>query len=121
MAATTAVAGKSPATRRRFDLSTRILVGIAAGVAVGLFIGERAAALQILADAYIKLLQMTVLPYVTMSLVGGLGALSATEARRLGLVHVYLGYWIAESRKMSYKSSFRPLEILAREGWAKLV
>ena len=43
------------------------------------------------------------------------------EARRLGLVHVYLGYWIAESRKMSYKSSFRPLEILAREGWAKLV
>jgi arginine-tRNA-protein transferase len=41
------------------------------------------------------------------------------EARRLGLVHVYLGYWIAESRKMSYKSSFRPLEILAREGWVK--
>jgi len=42
------------------------------------------------------------------------------EARRLGLAHVYLGYWIAESRKMSYKSSFRPLETLAREGWVRL-
>ena len=32
--------------------------------------------LQLVADAYIKLLQMTVLPYVTVSIIGGLGALS---------------------------------------------
>ena len=32
------------------------------------------------------------------------------EARRLKLRWVYLGYWIAECRKMSYKDRFRPLE-----------
>jgi arginine-tRNA-protein transferase len=42
------------------------------------------------------------------------------ECRRLGLPHVYLGYWIAECRKMSYKSRFRPIEALTRDGWRRL-
>src|SRR5438874_7458806 len=70
---------------RRLSLSSQIAIGIAAGVLVGLFLGERAAFLQIVADAYIKLLQMTVLPYVTVSIVGGLGALDAAHARTLGM------------------------------------
>jgi arginine-tRNA-protein transferase len=37
--------------------------------------------------------------------------------RRLGLEYVYLGYWIAESRKMVYKSNFRPLEKLQNGRW----
>lgn len=39
------------------------------------------------------------------------------EARRLGLDYVYLGYWIAESNKMAYKTRFQPLERLDAEGW----
>jgi len=39
------------------------------------------------------------------------------EARRRGLSWVYLGYWIAESRKMSYKAQFRPFETLGTDGW----
>lgn len=39
------------------------------------------------------------------------------RAARAGLGHVYLGYWIAESRKMAYKGEFRPLERLGPEGW----
>jgi Na+/H+-dicarboxylate symporter/ABC-type amino acid transport substrate-binding protein len=70
--------------RKRLDLSVQSLIGLAAGVALGLFIGERAARLQIAADAYVQLLQMTVLPYITLSLIGGLGSLSAADARRLG-------------------------------------
>ena len=66
------------------SLSAKVFVGLAAGVGLGLFIGERASALQIVADAYVKLLQMTVLPYVTLSLVGGLGSLSLAVAKRLG-------------------------------------
>jgi leucyl-tRNA---protein transferase len=39
------------------------------------------------------------------------------QARDEGLDHVYLGYWIAESPKMLYKSKFKPLEALTVEGW----
>ena len=41
-------------------------------------------------------------------------------ARRLGLPHLYLGYWIAESRKMAYKASFRPAEGLVEGAWRRI-
>jgi leucyl-tRNA---protein transferase len=42
------------------------------------------------------------------------------EARRRALPYVYLGYFIAESRKMAYKTRFRPLESFGPEGWVQL-
>lgn len=42
------------------------------------------------------------------------------RARQLDTGYVYLGYWIAESRKMAYKSRFRPLERLGNDGWEPL-
>lgn len=36
------------------------------------------------------------------------------------LPYVYLGYWIAESRKMSYKSRYHPLEAFGPNGWRLL-
>ena len=42
------------------------------------------------------------------------------EARRRGLPYVYLGYWIAESRKMSYKIGFQPMEGLVRGVWTRV-
>lgn len=38
-------------------------------------------------------------------------------ARRLGLKYLYLGYWIRDCRKMSYKASYRPLEALVDGVW----
>ena len=39
------------------------------------------------------------------------------RARSLGLHYVYLGYWVPESRKMSYKVRFKPTEILVSGAW----
>jgi len=43
------------------------------------------------------------------------------EARRRRLNWLYLGYWIAESQKMAYKSHFRPFEQLTADGWLTVV
>ena len=42
------------------------------------------------------------------------------RARIEKLPHVYLGYWIAQSRKMAYKARFSPLEGLGPDGWRRL-
>jgi arginine-tRNA-protein transferase len=39
------------------------------------------------------------------------------QAKRLSLPHVYLGYWIEQSPKMSYKSRYLPHEILLAGQW----
>ena len=75
----------APRQRRRGPgPSARILVGLGLGVFVGLLVGERAAPLSLAADIYIRLTQMTVLPYLVLTLIGGLGRLDAATARRLG-------------------------------------
>ena len=60
-----------------------ILIGLALGVATGLFLGEKAGGFQLVAEAYLRLLQMTVLPYVMVSLIEGIGSLDGARARRL--------------------------------------
>jgi len=39
------------------------------------------------------------------------------EAARQHLPYVYLGYWIAASRKMAYKARFQPMQALGMQGW----
>ena len=40
--------------------------------------------------------------------------------RRLDLPHLYLGYWIAQSRKMAYKIQFQPMQGLIDGRWQPL-
>jgi arginyl-tRNA--protein-N-Asp/Glu arginylyltransferase len=42
------------------------------------------------------------------------------QARELKLPYVYLGYWIKESPKMSYKTNFKPLEARIKGIWSVL-
>jgi Na+/H+-dicarboxylate symporter/ABC-type amino acid transport substrate-binding protein len=76
--------------------SNRILLGLSSGIVVGLFLGERATALKWAADGFVKLLQMTVLPYVTVSIISSLGKLRYEDARALGMRTgaVIVGLWL---------------------------
>ena len=42
------------------------------------------------------------------------------HSAELGLPHIYLGYWIKQCRKMSYKIEYRPIELLVNSRWAAL-
>jgi Na+/H+-dicarboxylate symporter len=67
----------------RLSLSAWILIGLGLGIFTGLFFGESATALQTVADIYIRLMQMTVLPYLVLALIIGFGQLEAEQAKRL--------------------------------------
>ena len=41
------------------------------------------------------------------------------RAARAGLPFVYLGYWVEGSSRMAYKTGFKPLERLGRDGWRR--
>ncbi len=71
--------------KRRLSLSSWILVGMAAGIVCGIVFGEYCAFLQIFGDAFIKLLQVTILPYIFVSLIQGIGGLTYDQAKLLAL------------------------------------
>jgi Na+/H+-dicarboxylate symporter len=75
----------STQTRPRRSISTQVVLGLVLGLAVGVCIGDLAAGLHEIGKAFILLLQMTVLPYITLSLITGLGHLSYAEVKTLAL------------------------------------
>jgi len=43
------------------------------------------------------------------------------QTRKMGLEYLYLGYWIRDCQKMSYKADYRPLQVYQNSRWATLV
>ncbi|WP_269525741.1 cation:dicarboxylate symporter family transporter [Coraliomargarita parva] len=78
------------------SLTTQIVTGLIAGILVGLFFGEMAAGLEVIGTVYVRLLQMTILPYIMFSLIVGFGSLSYDRAwllaKRAGVV--LLAFWL---------------------------
>ncbi len=74
--------------RFRLNLSTAILIGMVLGIATGIFFGDMVAFLDVIGSAFIRLLQMTILPYILVSLILGIGGLSYEKA---GLLAVKAG------------------------------
>jgi hypothetical protein len=83
-------------TKIRPSLSTMILIGMGLGIACGIFLGEYCGFLSIIGDAFIQLLQMTILPYIVASLILGIGGLSYKQAKLLALRDgiVMLLFWV---------------------------
>jgi Na+/H+-dicarboxylate symporter len=66
-------------------LSRKIVIGLASGIAGGLFFGEICGGLSIVGNAYIALMQMTVLPYIVLALIVNIGSLTLDTARHLAV------------------------------------
>ncbi len=73
------------AMRRRMGLGTLVLAGFILGICCGLFFGEMTAVLNPVGRAYIRLLQMAIIPYIMVSLIAGLGRLTPQQASRIAL------------------------------------
>jgi len=63
----------------------RVITALILGISFGVFVGEPAGDLKLVGNAYIGLLQMTVLPYVLVSIIGGLGRLNSDMAGEIGI------------------------------------
>ena len=84
-----------PASRESASFVRPLVVGLCAGIAAGLFFGDSTRVLQPAADGFVRLLQMAVLPYLTVSLVASIGTLQLEHLRRLGgrAALILVGLW----------------------------
>ena len=82
--------------KKKLTSTTKILLGIGLGLAVGLFFGEAVGGFSIVGEIYVKLLQMTVLPFIVLSLIANIGRFSIAESASLARVSiaVMLGLWL---------------------------
>ena len=80
---------------RGLSMSQQVLIAVLVGVATGIFFGEMTTGLKFIGDIYIGLLQMMVLPYIIISLIGGIGKLTLEQAKQLAkyAVVVLLMMW----------------------------
>ena len=92
--------------KKSLSLTTQIIIGLVAGLFVGLFFGEKAAGLEVIGSIYVRGLQMTILPYIMFSLMVGFGSLSYDRAwllaKRAGLL--LLLFWLEKPRVSFLKS-----------------
>ena len=75
----------------------RVIIALSLGIMTGIFVGEPAGVLEIGGTVYIRLLQMTVLPYILVSIIAGLGRLDSDMAANIGIkaVKIILFIWLA--------------------------
>ncbi len=110
---TTRITSSTPGTqrpsRRPIPLTTKIVIGLIAGAALGLSLGEAVQPLKAIGETYVGLMQMTVLPFIVFSLIGNIGRLNMTELRllaRTGLVTYVLLWLFAVITALCFSNAF---------------
>ena len=97
----------------RLSLASWILIGLLLGVGFGLYAGESAGVLSVVGDAFIGLLQMTVLPYIAFAIIASIGKLSTDKVKQFGL---YAGIFLLTSVTITLAAIILlPLCLPARE------
>ena len=95
------------------SISSQVLIGLGLGIFTGLFLGELVSPVKVVGQIFLNLLMMTVLPYVMVSLIAGLGRLTVEDAKRLAVKggKVLLVFWtITLATVAVVPLAFRPLE-----------
>jgi len=69
----------------RFGLPEQVLLAVFLGLFAGLFFGEKIAWLEVVGEIFIKLLQISVIPYISLALITGIGSLQYEEVKSLAL------------------------------------
>lgn len=67
----------------KLSFSTQVFLALCTGIFVGLFFGEKVAWLNVVGISFIKLLQISIIPYIVLSLVTGLGSLSYQQSKEI--------------------------------------
>jgi Na+/H+-dicarboxylate symporter/ABC-type amino acid transport substrate-binding protein len=81
---------------RRLGFTSQVVLGVGLGILAGLFFGESIAGIGVVGTAYVRLLQMTILPYIMVSLMHGFGGLTREQAVKVAprLALVMLVFWV---------------------------
>ncbi len=90
--------------KRRLGLAEQVLLGLGLGIAAGIFFSDMVGWLQVVGDVFIRLLQITVIPYISLSLITGLGLFVAVSV--VLIATVFLGKRIQSNRIGSGRGSF---------------
>ncbi len=69
----------------RLSFSAQIFISFLAGILYGLFFGESSSVFEPFASAFVKIMQITVLPFIVVNLIAGIGSLRSSEARNITL------------------------------------
>lgn len=67
----------------KISLGYQVVIAILAGIFLGLFFGPLCSILKPIGDIYIMLLQMVALPYISFSLIHGLGSITPSVGKKL--------------------------------------
>lgn len=67
----------------KLGLGYQVLIAVIAGIFIGLFLGPIAAIFRPIGTAYIMLLEMIVVPYISLSIIQGIGSLTPVMAKKL--------------------------------------
>lgn len=74
---------KPPPDKRKLALYEQTLIALVLGIATGIFLGDLASIFKVVGDIFIRLLQVTVIPYISLSLITGLGSISVEVVKKI--------------------------------------